>query len=317
MRLPRLTILTCMLGIVALAALVAPVFDRALIGLAPATLLVILTAYAMPRRGGWRSRLATAGAVCGALLIPLVASALVSKTWWGYYLRPPAGPPGHRSPTRPHGGLRPDAGLPQWRRRRDVRALGPSARAIASAEGDPAQRRVARALIALDGRKKLPEEPARPESRRSMDLFPLMDASGQMYPSDGQYVNTKDLRGIVIEADGADGTPLVFLAARGARSPGIGSRSTSSCSRGPSGRAPLNCFPRAGTCSTSARWKASAGPNCSPSRRRPSSSSSPPWSSRPARRRRDPPPSSLTCPNPSEVIIADAILPRAVHDPCD
>ena len=36
-----------------------------------------------------------------------------------------------------------------------------------------------------------------------------------MYKGEGEYVNAKELRGFVIEAEGADGTPLVFLAARG------------------------------------------------------------------------------------------------------
>jgi hypothetical protein len=216
MRLPRLTTLTCVLGIAALAALIAPLFDRALIGLAPATLLVILTTCAMPRRGGWRSGLATFGAVCGALLIPLAVSALVSKALWGYYLWPPA--PDRRivdaKLVRTAGYARTQAYLSG-----DVGVafapLGPSTKALAAAGGDPFQRQVARVLVALSGRKKLPEEPARPKPRLSMELFPLLEGSGQMYKGEGEYVNAKDLRGFVVEAEGADGTPLVFLAASG------------------------------------------------------------------------------------------------------
>jgi hypothetical protein len=211
-----LTTLTCVLGITALAALVAPLFDRALIGLAPATLLVILTTYAMPSRGGWRSGLATFGAVCGALLIPLVVSALVSKALWGHYLWPPA--PDRRivevrlvrtaAYARTQAYLNGDVAVA-------FAPLGPSAKAIASAVGDPFQRRVARVLVALNDRKTLPEEPASPKPRRSMELFSLLERSGQMYTGEGEYVKAKDLRGFVIEAEGADGTPLVFLAASG------------------------------------------------------------------------------------------------------
>ena len=216
MRLPRLTLRTCILGIAAMAAVVAPVFDRGLIGLAPATLLVILTTDAMRRREGWRSRLATFGAISGGLLVPFVISILVSKVLWGYYLSPPA--PDRRiieaKLVRTAAYAR-----TQTYRNGDVAVtfapLGPPAKAIASAEVDTFQRRVARVLVALNDRKKLPEEPARPKPRRSMELFPLLDKSGQMYPVKGEYVNANDLHGIVIEAEGADGTPLVFLAARG------------------------------------------------------------------------------------------------------
>lgn len=216
MRLSRSTALACGLGITASAALVAPLFDRALIGLAPATFLVILTAYAMPRRGGWRSGLATSGAVCGAVLIPLAVSALVSKAVWGHYLWPPA--PDRRiveaKLVRTAGYARTQAYL-----NGDVAVmfapLGPSAKAIAAAEGDALQRRTARVLVALDGRGKLPGEPAQPRPRRSMELFPLLERSGRMYAGEGEYVNAKDLRGFVIEAEGADGTPLVLLAVRG------------------------------------------------------------------------------------------------------
>jgi hypothetical protein len=216
MRLPRLTILTGVLGVAALAALVAPLFDRALIGLAPATLLVILTANAMSRRGARRPGLATFGAACGALLLPLVVSALVSKALWGYYLWPPA--PDRRmlearlvrtaAYARTQAYFSGDVGV-------IFAPLGPSAKAVAAAEGDSFQRPVARVLVALNGRRKLPEEPARPKPRRSMELFPLLERSGQMYTGEGPYVNAKDLRGFVIEAEGADGTPLVLLAASG------------------------------------------------------------------------------------------------------
>jgi hypothetical protein len=206
----------CVLGIAAAAALVASLFNPALIGLLPATFLVILTTYAMPGRGGWRSGLATLGAACGALLIPLAISALASKALWGYYLWPPA--PDRRIVearlVRTAGYARTQTYL-----NGDVavtfESLGPSAKAIAAAKGDTYQHRVARVLVALDERKRLPEEPARPKSRSSMELFPLLEKSGRMYAGEGEYVNAKDLRGFVIEAEGADGLPLVFLAARG------------------------------------------------------------------------------------------------------
>jgi hypothetical protein len=205
-----------MFGIAALAALVAPVFDRGLIGLAPATFLVILTTYAMARGEEWRPRLATAGAICGVLLVPFLISVAVSKALWGYYLWPPA--PDRRiieaRLVRTAGYARTQSYL-----NGDVAVtftpLGPPSKAIGSTEVDPFQRRVARVLVALNDRKKLPEEPAWPEPRRSMELFPLLDRSGQLYSGQGQYVKAKDLRGIVIEAEGSDGTPLVFLAAGG------------------------------------------------------------------------------------------------------
>jgi hypothetical protein len=211
-----LSILTGVLGVAALAALVAPLFDRALIGLIPATLLVILTVYAMSRRGARRPGLATFGAVCGALLIPLVVSALVSKALWGYYLRPPA--PDRRmlearlvrtaAYARTQAYLGGGVGV-------TFVPLGPSAKAVAAAVVDSFQHHVARVLVALNARRKLPEAPDRPKPRRSMEMFPLLERSGQMYTGEGPYVNAKSLRGFVIEAEGADGTPLVFLAATG------------------------------------------------------------------------------------------------------
>src|SRR5579883_2524648 len=140
MRRPRWTILTCVLAITAAAALVAPLFDRALIGLAPATLLVILTIYAMPRSGTWRSGLATFGAACGALLIPLVVSALVSKALWGYYFWPPAPDPRildvklvrTAAYARTQAFLNGDVAV-------TFEPLGPSAKAIAAAVGDSFQ----------------------------------------------------------------------------------------------------------------------------------------------------------------------------------
>ena len=216
MRLPRLTLLRCMSLLAVPAVVLGLWFDRGMIGILPASLLVILVVSSMPRRDGRLPILATLGVVAAGLIVPFLLSVLLSLAVWGYGLRPPSV----------------DRRILDARLVRSVSfartqaysngdtalifdPLGSVAQAAESARVDPFQQRVARALVALQERKRVPENPKRAEARRSLDLYRVLEASGGLVTGKTAFVNAKDLRGIVIEADGADGSPLVFLAARG------------------------------------------------------------------------------------------------------
>jgi hypothetical protein len=48
-----------------------------------------------------------------------------------------------------------------------------------------------------------------------MDLYRLLERSGWLVTGKAEFVNAKELRGVAIEAVGADGSPLVFLGVHG------------------------------------------------------------------------------------------------------
>jgi hypothetical protein len=216
MRLPRLTLRRCMYVVAVLAVAFGVWINPRMIGLIPAALLVILVVSSMPRGDGQRPKLVTFSLICVALVVPFLSSVFLSKAMWGYYLSPP--PPDRRileaRLVRTVSYLRTQAN-----RNGDVAVIfGPyaSVKLASTAEQlDTFQRHFTRVLFALRERRRLPENLDRTELRRSMDLYQVLQSSDSIVSGETGFVNAGDLKGVAIEADGADGSPLVFLGVHG------------------------------------------------------------------------------------------------------
>jgi hypothetical protein len=216
MRLPRLTRRRCMPVVAVLAAPLGVEINLGMVGLIPAALLVTLVVLSMPRRAGRPPMLATFGLICAVLFVPFLVSILLSKAMWGYYLSP--------SPV--------DRRILEARLVRSVSfarsqayrngeadfvfaPFGSVTKAITAGQLDPFQRWITRALVGLKERQRLPEDPKRAGMRSSIDLYRLVETSGWLVTGKTEFVHAKELRGVAIEAIGADGSPLVFLAVHG------------------------------------------------------------------------------------------------------
>jgi hypothetical protein len=190
--------------------------SRGMIALIPAVLLVVVVVLSMYRRAGQFSMLATFGLICGVLFVPFFVSVLFSKAMWGYYLSPP---PVDRRILEARVVRSVSFARTQDYRNGDVDFVfapyGSVTKAIASGQLDPFQRRITRALIGLKERNRLPDDPKRAGVRSSMELYRLLESSGQLVAGKAEFVHAKYLRGVAIEADGADGSPLVFLGVHG------------------------------------------------------------------------------------------------------
>ena len=126
--------------------------------------------------------LATFGLICVLLSFPFLSSILLSKALWGYYLSPPPLDRRILEARRVH---TVSFARTQAYRNGDVELVfapfGPVRQAITTGQLDPFQRRTTRALVALDERKRLPDEPKSAATRRSMDLYRLLsESSGRL-----------------------------------------------------------------------------------------------------------------------------------------
>ena len=66
----------------------------------------------------------------------------------------------------------------------------------------------------------MPDDPKTAATRRSMDLYRLLESSGRLVAGEAEFVNAKEFRGVAIEADGADG--IAAGVPRAARRGGLG-----------------------------------------------------------------------------------------------
>ena len=216
MRLPRLTLRRCMPVVAVLAVPLGMGINLRMIGLIPAALLVILVVSSMSRRDGRLPMLATFGLICGVLFVPFLLSVLLSRAMWGYYLSPP---PVDRRILEARLVRSVSFARTQAYRNGDVDLVfapfGSVTKAITAGQLDPFQRWITRALVGLKERKRLPDDPKRAGVKSSMDLYRLVERSGWLVTGKTEFVRAKELRGVAIEADGADGSPMVFLAVHG------------------------------------------------------------------------------------------------------
>ncbi|HEV3165483.1 MAG TPA: hypothetical protein VGZ22_15760, partial [Isosphaeraceae bacterium] len=72
-----------------------------------------------------------------------------------------------------------------------------------------------RVLIALRKRGRLPDNVQRTDDGLIARLYGLLERTGKLDGGWPGYPEAKQLRGVVLEATGADGTPLLFVAVRG------------------------------------------------------------------------------------------------------
>jgi hypothetical protein len=183
----------------------------------PPAVIAVMAARLAPRRAK-RRRLWQALAVLGALSVPLVSAALISKGIWGYYFDRP--------------------GLD--RRIREVRHVNTVTPVSAEPDGrggfvfaarpydpnspvsfahvwdhDPYYLLSERVLAALEERGRLPGVLRPMAKHRVSNLYKLVEDTGLLQEGDPGYVEAKKLDGIAVEAVGADGEPLLFLGARG------------------------------------------------------------------------------------------------------
>jgi hypothetical protein len=72
-----------------------------------------------------------------------------------------------------------------------------------------------RVLRALKNRHALPAEPRAMSAERLRGLYQALDATGVLENGESGYAYAKELSGVVVEALGSDGRPLVFAGVRG------------------------------------------------------------------------------------------------------
>jgi hypothetical protein len=216
MQLPRLTLRRCMSVIAVLAVLLGSWINHRMIGLIPAALLVVLVVTSMPHRDGRPPALATFGLILGVLFVPFLLSVLLSKAMWGYYLSPP---PLDRRILEARLVDSVSFVKTQAYSTGDVELVfapfGSVTQAITAGQVDPLLRRITRVLVALKERKRLPGDIKSAGLRRSTDLYRHLATSGWLVTGKSAFVNAKELRGVAIEAVGADGSPLAFLGVSG------------------------------------------------------------------------------------------------------
>jgi hypothetical protein len=76
-----------------------------------------------------------------------------------------------------------------------------------------------RILRALKDCQALPAEPRVMAARRLEGLYQVLESTGRLEDGEPGYADAKRLSGIVVEALGQDGRPLLFVGVREARSP--------------------------------------------------------------------------------------------------
>ena len=164
-------------------------------------------------------------AMAGSMLLPFVGAMLLSKANWGYYLnRPPVA-------RRIAKARRIDSVTfvtTQTDDRGDSTFLPDPSRTIDEAirhgRHDSYYCLSARALIALQDRGALPLDPRPMDPDRLSWLYDIVDRTGHLeaggtydddYGRTHPYTEAKHLKGVVIEALGADGAPIVFIGVSG------------------------------------------------------------------------------------------------------
>jgi hypothetical protein len=162
-------------------------------------------------------RLALAIAAASTLLLPLVAAFWINHEMWGYFVSRPAVD-------------RRIADAPQVETitivdtRTDVRSNS-------TFSGQPIQEvgyyiqehpqegdyyvLEGRVLRALQHRQTLPADPHVIPNGRLGSLYQLLESTGRLEDGEPGYTDAKQLGGIVVEARGRDGRPLLFVGARG------------------------------------------------------------------------------------------------------
>jgi hypothetical protein len=210
-----MTLLGAMVLVAVVALALALTVDRRIIGVVPATLLVLVV-WSIRRGERPLSLPARVGLTCGVLVVPFLVAILASKALWGYYLEvPPV-----------------DRRLAEASRVRSLSfvrtveyssgavnlVFGPIPsipQAIEVGRNDTFQKWVTRPLVALKERGRLPDDVKSTRPGPSMDPYDDLVKTGWLASGATGYVKGKDLRGMVIEADGAGGSPLVFVAVHG------------------------------------------------------------------------------------------------------
>jgi hypothetical protein len=166
------------------------------------------------RRRGYSSRVLLA-VIGGTLGLAFLAAIVVSKGLWGYYLSRPSldrriawarkvvsvtlveTTSGREGPS-----LIPDTRSSIWQR-------------IAYGRHDDYYNLGERALIALEEAHRLPISPPPMSPDRLARLYGVLERTGRLEAGEPGYDHAKDLRGVVIEADGSDGKPLLFVGVQG------------------------------------------------------------------------------------------------------
>ena len=217
MRTPRFTIANLM-ATVSLAAILLAVFRfgsfRGLVALLPlgVTALISLLGSSQSER-----RYALGLGAAGTLVLPFLAAIWINHQMWGYYVARPAldrrivEARQIESVTRVEtrsdlSGHREFFGVPVG----DVDGyiqVHPQEGDYYVLEG--------RVLRALKDRQILPLEAQEMPSSRLRSLYQVLDESGRLEGGEPGYEHAKELSGIVVEAIGRDGRPLVFVGVTG------------------------------------------------------------------------------------------------------
>ena len=156
------------------------------------------------------------GRPVGTLLLPFLVSILINHQMWGYFVSRPSVDPrivqARRIESVTEVETRSDSsgnvtiwGLPI----KDVDSYIP----VNSQEGDYYVLD-GRVLRALKDRQALPAQPRQISSARLSSLYKTIENTGRFEDGENGYRDAKQLSGIVVEAIGRDGRPLVFAGVR-------------------------------------------------------------------------------------------------------
>jgi hypothetical protein len=153
--------------------------------------------------------------VGGTLVLAFFAAIVVSKGLWGYYLYRPSL---DRRLVDVRGVL--SVTIVNTAPVGDERILVPDnsfsiAKRIEYGQRDDYYNLGERALIALKNNDRLPESPPPMRPDRLARLYNVIARTGRLEPGEAGYDHAKDLQGVVIEAQGSDGMPLVFVGVQG------------------------------------------------------------------------------------------------------
>jgi hypothetical protein len=162
-------------------------------------------------------RRALAIGVIGTLLLPFLAAIWINHEMWGYYMRRP-------SVERRIVEATDIKSITRVESRSDARGrdafVGSTLEDIAAhtqrdLQGDDYYLLEDRVLVALKARRALPEAPEPLSADRLNGLYALLNETGRLEHGESEYTDAKKLAGIVVEAVGPDGRPLIFVGARG------------------------------------------------------------------------------------------------------
>jgi hypothetical protein len=151
----------------------------------------------------------------GTLLLAFLASIVVSKSLWGYYLYRPSLDRRIVSAQKILSVTTVNTALANDERTLVSDTSFSIAKQIEYGQTDDYYSLGERVLIALKHENRLPTSPPPMSPDRLSRLYGVLARTARLEAGETGYDHARDLRGVVIEAEGSDGSPLVFAGVQG------------------------------------------------------------------------------------------------------